>query len=248
MPPRAQQSICDAPLDTNGSRGYSSGVLRFSIQTPVVAIALLAAGTAAVASGATSEGAPCARTSVYDPLAELMEREQCVPGVRDREPVLPKIYPRPWAPSRRRGVERIATTLYNVHSREALPVFAGKPVPQAVQNHVFRCRGFGTSIPLDPRLVETVLAAAEHFEARRVNIISAYRSPKFNDALAKKGRHVASESKHTRGEAMDFGIPGVGAAKIGAWLWDNFDGGVGTYRSDGFVHIDVGPKRRWSGK
>jgi hypothetical protein len=57
-------------------------------------------------------------------------------------------------------------------------------------------------------------------------LISAYRSPKFNDSLAKKGRRVAAESRHTRGEAIDFGLTNVNAENLGKWLWDNFEGGL----------------------
>ena len=89
---------------------------------------------------------------------------------------------------------------------------------------------------------------AEHFKAPRVEIISAFRSEKFNDALSKKGRNVADESRHTKGEAIDFKIPGTKVRQVSAWLWEHFVGGLGTYDRDGFIHIDVGPKRKWWGK
>jgi uncharacterized protein YcbK (DUF882 family) len=184
--------------------------------------------------------------SVDDPLAELfVDDEQCTPGPRVKEP---KLYPAAQAAARRGGLNPILTTLFNVHTREALPVFKRQPPPAAVFNEFFRCRGFGVKTEIDRRLIDTILAAAEEFESPRVRIISAFRSPKFNDSLAKKGRRVATESRHTRGEAIDFGLETAKATDVGKWLWDNFDGGVGTYANDDFVHIDVGPKRRWSGR
>jgi uncharacterized protein YcbK (DUF882 family) len=91
-----------------------------------------------------------------------------------------------------------------------------------------------------------VLAAAIHFNAPRVEIISAYRTPKFNESLQKKGRQVALNSHHTKGEAIDFALPVAQAKQVGDYIWRTFDGGVGIYSVDNFVHIDVGPKRRWT--
>jgi uncharacterized protein YcbK (DUF882 family) len=101
---------------------------------------------------------------------------------------------------------------------------------------------------VDKALVDAVLAVARHFKSPRMEVISGYRSPKFNDTLAKKGRHVAVESKHTTGEALDFRTATAAATEVAAWLWQNFEGGIGTYKKDNFVHIDMGPKRRWQGR
>ena len=160
----------------------------------------------------------------------------------------PKYYPSAWRASRRIGMHKLVTTLYNVHLNESLPLLDGQIPPDDVLTHFFRCRGFATEHPLDSRLVEAVIAAAKHFQADRVEVISAYRSPKFNDALGKKGRNVATESKHTRGMAMDVRLVGTPAGKVGNWMYNNFDGGVGTYSMNDFVHIDTGPKRRWRGR
>lgn len=153
-----------------------------------------------------------------------------------------------WPVARRRGLQPVLTTLFSIHSKEAIIVLKHRRPPQWVLNHFFRCRGFAKEQSLDGRLIDGILAAAEHFRAPRVEIISAFRSSKFNDTLSKKGRNVSKESKHTRGEAIDFFIPDVQPTDLGEWLWEQFDGGVGTYAMDGFVHIDVGPKRRWFGK
>jgi uncharacterized protein YcbK (DUF882 family) len=84
-----------------------------------------------------------------------------------------------------------------------------------------------------------------------VDIVSGYRSPKRNEMMRKKGRHVASHSQHTLGHAVDFRVEGLGVAElvkaIEALKWD---GGLGRYdgKGDLFVHADVGPKRRWKGQ
>jgi uncharacterized protein YcbK (DUF882 family) len=145
-------------------------------------------------------------------------------------------------------LHRRAITLFNVHTKEAVPVLDGLLPPDDVLSHLFRCRGFGVSHPFDHRLVKALLKAAESFAAQRVEIVSAFRSAKYNDALGKKGRKVALESRHTQGEAIDFRLADVSAVKVGRWLLAHFDGGVGIYAADGFVHIDVGPKRSWRGR
>jgi hypothetical protein len=183
--------------------------------------------------------------TVDDPLEELFEEGRTLlsPPLKSA-----KLFRPDWQPSRRRGRQPMVTTLFNFHSRESIPVLKGNPPPDKVLDEFFRCRGFGSSRRLDPRLLEAVLAAAEHFKAPRAEIISAYRSEKFNDALSKKGRNVADESRHTKGEAIDFSLPGARVRQVSAWLWENFEGGIGTYERDNFIHIDVGPKRRWKGR
>ena len=208
---------------------------------------VLAASLSAIpASGAVSSIAQSASRCrcVDDPLAaiDLPVTDQ-VPEVK-----MDKTYPPEWKASQKQGMHRFVTTFYNVHSNEALPVLDGRLPPAAVLDRFFRCRGFGTIHHLEDVLPQTAIAAAQHFNSPRIEVISGYRSPKFNDALAKKGRHVAMESKHTRGSAMDFRLTTAEASETAAWLYNNFDGGVGMYSVNNFVHIDTGPKRRWRGR
>ncbi len=142
----------------------------------------------------------------------------------------------------------MVTTLFAVHLKESIPILDNLMPPDEAFDDIFRCRGFGERHPVDKRLIETVVSAARHFKAPRIEIISGYRSPKFNDSLAKKGRHVAVESKHTLGQAVDFRVTTAPAREVGFWIWQHFDGGVGTYTINDFVHIDTGPKRRWRGR
>ena len=148
----------------------------------------------------------------------------------------------------RRGVDLPVTTLFNAHTREILPVFENTRIKTELLKHFFRCRGFGETIDMAPELIATIVDAAKEFKAKRVTVISGYRSPKFNDTLAKKGRRVASESKHMKGQAVDFRLDTVEAKELGPWIRARFEGGVGTYRGDNFIHIDVGPKRSWNGR
>ena len=117
---------------------------------------------------------------------------------------------------------------------------------------------------LDPRLVDLLRALVKDHPGARIELVSGYRSPKLNEMMRKKGRHVASHSQHSLGHAVDFrlvlpeqaNVPGEPSARavhprelearIRALGWE---GGVGVYtlRTDWFVHADVGRNRRWSG-
>ena len=92
-----------------------------------------------------------------------------------------------------------------------------------------------------------MLAAAEHFGAREIDIISGFRHPKYNLMLRKKGREVAAKSQHTEAKAIDFFLPGVATRELYDWLLATHDGGVGFYPVSEFVHVDLGRKRTWNG-
>ncbi|HJK94782.1 MAG TPA: DUF882 domain-containing protein [Polyangiaceae bacterium LLY-WYZ-15_(1-7)] len=168
-----------------------------------------------------------------------------------------------------RGTERYGVTFWNVHTRELLPVAApplpdpedapredattaerpslAPPSPDTLA-HFLRCRVTGDEAPMAPRPVEVALAMATRFGAERIHVISGFRSPKFNELLRKKGRQVARRSRHTMAQALDFQVPGVGARELAAAVEEIHEGGIGTYRVSGFVHVDVGPDRRWRGR
>ena len=78
-------------------------------------------------------------------------------------------------------------------------------------------------------------------------MVSGFRHPKFNLILRKKGHQVARDSQHTHGNACDFFIPHIPTRALQAWAKDQKIGGVGRYLDSGFVHMDTGPIRFWSG-
>jgi uncharacterized protein YcbK (DUF882 family) len=94
----------------------------------------------------------------------------------------------------------------------------------------------------------TMLETARRFQSDRVEVISGFRSPKMNEMLRKKGRHVAQRSQHPLGTAVDFRLLGVPMAPVFLALEATHNGGVGRYRDDAFVHVDAGPRRRWRGE
>jgi uncharacterized protein YcbK (DUF882 family) len=112
----------------------------------------------------------------------------------------------------------------------------------------------GSVHPLDPELLRLLRAIARLHPLARIDIVSGFRSPKLNEALRKKGHHVASHSQHSLGHAVDFRVipdgeeapmdPRALASEVRGLGWH---GGVGTYplADDRFVHADVGPLRSW---
>ena len=141
---------------------------------------------------------------------------------------------------------QVVTTLYNLWTREGVPLIVGQPYARRFQLFL-RDRFTKQSTQADVRLAGVLAAAAIKFRAPRVEVVSGYRSPKYNLMLRKKGHEVAKDSQHTRGQAVDFRIPGVAVRTLDAWALDRKKGGVGLYLESEFVHVDVGPVRRWNG-
>jgi hypothetical protein len=138
--------------------------------------------------------------------------------------------------------------LYNSWTHEWLALAPGeKPAPGVLDRFL---RDHYTNVPakMEPRLLHILRSAAKHFDRDFVTIISAFRHPKYNLLLRKKGHQVARDSHHTHGTAVDFKLPAVDVMKLHAWAKDQKIGGVGLYRSSGFVHMDTGPVRYWEGE
>jgi len=124
----------------------------------------------------------------------------------------------------------------------------GRYDPAALRrlNWILRDQRRNEATRMDPRLLDLLHALARRLDAAGpVHVISAYRTPLTNAAKRAASRRVAKNSLHMEGEAIDIAFEGrspVGVANVAAALGA---GGVGLYRRDGFVHVDVGPRRRW---
>ena len=98
--------------------------------------------------------------------------------------------------------------------------------------------------PLFDQLADLALAAGVE---PRFEIISGYRSPRTNAALAEAGHGVATRSLHLEGRAIDIRLRSVDCAKLRDLALAMQRGGVGYYRSSDFVHVDTGRVRTWAG-
>ena len=101
---------------------------------------------------------------------------------------------------------------------------------------------------MEPRLFDTLHRIHASLEANApFQIISGYRSKQTNDMLHARSKGVASSSQHTLGKAVDIRLEGVELIRLHRAALALRAGGVGLYPVSNFVHVDVGPVRRWSG-
>ena len=138
--------------------------------------------------------------------------------------------------------------LYNFWTKEWLAVDAGSPPAPATVDRFLRDHFTSKTTAMEPRLLGVLLAAAASFHSDVIDVVSGFRHPKYNLILRKKGHQVARDSQHTHGNAVDFFVPQVSAQALEAWARAQHLGGVGLYPDSGFVHMDTGPIRYWSGE
>ena len=140
---------------------------------------------------------------------------------------------------------------YNTHTGESLKtVFwaEGQFVPEALAdiNKLLRDHRTNEIAAIDPQLlnlldrVTTLVSPGD-----TLHVISGYRSPQTNQALAVQSGGVAKHSMHLDGKAIDIRIPGRDLALIRDSALSLQGGGVGFYPKSQFVHLDTGRVRRW---
>ena len=108
----------------------------------------------------------------------------------------------------------------------------------------FACKDGSDAVLVAPRLVMVLQSIRDHFDAP-VSINSGYRTPQYNTKVG-----GVDQSQHCYGTAADIAVKGVGVDTVAAYArkimpdW----GGVGIYKSQGFVHVDVRETRAdWNG-
>jgi len=145
-------------------------------------------------------------------------------------------------------------SLYNTHTGEFIKkaVFwsEGHFVPETIDriNHLLRDHRTGDMYEMDPHLYVLLYRISRKIEVNKpIHIISGYRSPKTNAALAKASNGVAKNSLHMRGMAMDIRVPGRELKVVRQVALNLAEGGVGYYPDSEFVHIDTGRPRCWQG-
>lgn len=138
--------------------------------------------------------------------------------------------------------------IYNSWTHEWLAVDAPKLVSQETIDRFLRDHFTNQPSKMDAKLVEMVITAAKKFKSDVAIVVSAFRHPKYNLILRKKGHQVARDSAHTHGNAIDFFIPKIPTLTLHAWAKEQALGGVGLYLESGFVHMDTGKIRYWDGE
>ena len=137
--------------------------------------------------------------------------------------------------------------LYNSWTHEWLAIEDPATAKPQTVNRFLRDHFTNEPATMEKLLIPMVVAAATKFRSDTAIVVSAFRHPKYNLMLRKKGRQVARDSQHTHGNAIDFYLPRIPTMTLHAWAKEQAAGGVGLYLESGFVHMDTGNVRYWSG-
>ncbi len=101
---------------------------------------------------------------------------------------------------------------------------------------------------IDPDLIDLLARLRSRLGiVNPIQVMSGYRSPQTNAAVRRRNRHVARNSYHMQGKAVDIRVPGFHLAKLRRAAIELRSGGIGTYPKATFLHLDVGPYRVWTG-
>ena len=143
-------------------------------------------------------------------------------------------------------------TLKNLHTDETLDAVYwenGQYIPDALQavNHVLRDFRTGDVHPIEPGLLDLITDLRARVGSKaQFQVISGYRSPQTNAMLRELSAEVAQHSLHMDGKAIDIVLEDVDLDGLHRAALDMSRGGVGYYPGR-FLHVDVGPVRRWQG-
>ncbi len=116
----------------------------------------------------------------------------------------------------------------------------------AAIDRILRDHYSGAVHPIAPRLLDLLHALHRDLDASEpFHVISGYRSPETNAALAARSHGVATRSLHMTGAAIDVRLPGRALTALRDAALARRGGGTGFYPGPDFVHVDVGRVRRW---
>lgn len=142
--------------------------------------------------------------------------------------------------------------LYHTHTDEHLDVVYRKGdtyLPDAIDelDYFLRDSRTGAVASFDPRLFDLLneLTAEVGRPDGEIDVVCGYRTPATNAFLRRRSRRVARHSLHMEAMAIDIRVPGVSTRELRDAALELHRGGVGYYRRHAFVHVDVGPVRRW---
>ncbi len=144
-----------------------------------------------------------------------------------------------------------ALSFRSLHTGEALKTNYVKggafdPLELAKINWILRDWRSGETARIDPDLLDQLFALRGRLDSDGTfEIISGYRSPKTNAALAAKNGGVAKRSLHMKGQAIDVRLADRRLDSLHRAALALRAGGVGIYSKSGFIHLDTGRVRNW---
>jgi uncharacterized protein YcbK (DUF882 family) len=142
--------------------------------------------------------------------------------------------------------------LYHTHTNERLDIVyrrGDQYDPEALRRLELFLRDHRTGQvhPYDPRVFDLLhdLTVSLDQPDAEIDVVCGYRTPWSNNFLRRRSSAVAKHSLHMQAKAIDIRIPGVSTSQLRDAALSLHHGGVGYYRRDQFVHVDVGRLRRW---
>ncbi|SES21618.1 Uncharacterized conserved protein YcbK, DUF882 family [Tranquillimonas rosea] len=141
--------------------------------------------------------------------------------------------------------------MYNGRTGESIDTIywiEGEYIKEAVDEISLFMRDWrnGQVKDIDTRTIDIATAAHKLMETSEpYMLISGYRSPETNAMLRSRSSGVAKKSRHLRGEAADLRLSSRSVSQMARAASACKGGGVGTYTSSNFVHMDCGPVRSW---
>jgi uncharacterized protein YcbK (DUF882 family) len=202
--------------------------------------ALLMVATAARARGPRMHG----RTSHHAMPLKMVSSAVLMPGVLpSSDMLLPE------------DGTKYELKLHHLHSGESIDVvyrIGDTYVPAAMDKLDYFLRDSRTQDEkdYDPRefdLLHNLMARLGRSDGV-IDVVCGYRTSWTNEFLRTRSRHtgVARNSQHVQAKAIDIRVPGVRTRMLRDVALSLDEGGVGYYPRSQFVHVDVGPVRRWS--
>lgn len=119
-------------------------------------------------------------------------------------------------------------------------------ITQNFDDSEFECHcGCGTKNP-DHGLIHRMQVIRDIVE-ESVEILSGCRCKDWNEKVGGEPESYHLTFGNRKGEACDWTIDDKAKLKRFATFMDNkWSGGFHFYESKGFIHCDIGPKRRWT--
>ena len=151
--------------------------------------------------------------------------------------------------------QRYVLHLHHLHTGEDLDIVyrvGDTYLPEAMSklNYFLRDHRTNDVSHYDPKefdLLHSVMARLGKPDGV-IDVVCGYRTPWSNNFLRTRSATtgVAKNSQHMQAKAIDIRVPGVQTTTLRNVALALGVGGVGYYPISQFVHVDVGPVRRWT--
>ncbi len=145
--------------------------------------------------------------------------------------------------------------LHHLHTGESIDVVykvGDTYVPEAIEklNYFLRDHRTNDVSQYDPKEFDLLHSVMTKLGKPNgvIDVVCGYRTPWSNAFLRSRGAStgVAKNSQHMQAKAIDIRVPGVRTNILRDVALSLRGGGVGYYPVSQFVHVDVGPVRKWT--